>query len=206
MTNNEVLNRAESTIDALEAQFGILAELAADAGTAEQTVKSVASEITALHSNASGLEMKGRSNRLRDLNSTLELHKSDLKHLQAAVDDQKRRVIEAGGIARQMVQGFWSAAHLQRRSNAVEMIRATFDLRKCPVPVEGLALCERRYLETRDVEYFFTSSSRSIDDRVAALRELPGRFATVRGIAEDTPNLDLAAVLPEPSATEPVAA
>jgi hypothetical protein len=32
--------------------------------------------------------MKVRSNRLRDLTATLELHKSDAKHLQGAVDDQ----------------------------------------------------------------------------------------------------------------------
>jgi hypothetical protein len=58
------------------------------------------------------------------------------------------------------------------------------------------------------LEWFFATTSRSIDDRVAALRELPARFATVRGIAEDTPGLDLSSLLPEPAATnlEPVAA
>jgi hypothetical protein len=88
------------------------------------------------------------------------------------------------------------------------MIRAAFDLRKCPVPMsaETLALSERRYLASRDLEWYFTALSRSVDDRVAALRELPGRFATVRKIAEDTPGLDLASILPKPAALEPVAA
>jgi hypothetical protein len=90
---------------------------------------------------------------------------------------------------------------LQRRSNAVEMIRAAFDLRRCPVTAETLALSERRYLASRELEWFFAAPSRSVDDRVAALRELPGRFETVRKIAEDTPNLDLASVLPEPAET-----
>jgi hypothetical protein len=83
--------------------------------------------------NSNGLELKARSTRLRDLTATLELHRSDAKHLQGTVDDQKRRVVEVGGIARQAVQAIWSAAHLQRRSNAVEMIRAAFDLGKCPM-------------------------------------------------------------------------
>ena len=151
------------------------------------------------HGNSNGLELKARSTRLRDLTATLELHRSDSKHLQAAVENQKRRVIEAGGIARQAVQAFWSAAHLQRRSNAIEMIRATFDLRRCPVTAETLALSDRRYLETKDFEWYFATPSRSIDDRVAALRDLPGRFATIRKIAEDTANVDLASVLPEPA-------
>jgi len=34
------------------------------------------------------------------------------------------------------------------------------------------------------------------------LRDLPGRFATVRKIAEDTPNLDLVAIFLEPATTE----
>src|ERR1700719_2537738 len=155
MTNTETLNRAESTIDALEAQLSALEELAADAGTAQKTVETVASEIKALHDNANGLELKARSTRLRDLTATLELHRSDAKHLQAAVDDQKRRVVEVGGVARQAVQGIWSVAHLQRRSNAVEIIRAAFDLTRCPVTAETLALCERRYLETKDFEWYF---------------------------------------------------
>ena len=207
MTNIEALNHAESTIDVLESQLAALDELSADAGIAQKTVEIAGSEIKALHDNASGLELKARSTRLRDLTATLELHKSDAKHLQAAVDDQKRRVIEAGGVARQATQAIWSAAHLQRRSNAVEMIRATFDLKRCPVPAESLVLSERHYLASRDLEYFFATPSRSIDDRVAALRELPGRFVTIRGIAENTPNLDLASTLPEPvTELEPVAA
>jgi hypothetical protein len=58
MTNTETLNRAESTIDALETQLGILAELSADAGTAQKTVETVAAEIKALHDNSNGLELK----------------------------------------------------------------------------------------------------------------------------------------------------
>jgi hypothetical protein len=200
MTNNEVLNRAGSTIDVLESHLSALDEIAADAGTARQTVETVASEIAALHSNASGMEIKTRSTRLRDLTATLEIHKSDGKHLQAAVDDQKRRVIEAGGIARQSVYAIWSAAHLQRKSNAVAMIRTTFDLKKCSVTAESLAQAEKGYLQTRDIEYYFTTTARTTDDRIAALRELPSRFAAVRKIAEDTPNLDLAATFPEPAA------
>jgi hypothetical protein len=209
MTNTtEILNRAEAKIDILESQFGILDEIAADAGTAEQTVRTVAAEIKALHDNPNGLELKARSSRLRDLTATLELHRSDAKHLQSAVETQKRRVVEVGGVARQAVQGIWSIAHLQRRSNAVEMIRNTFDLKKCPVPVEGLAQAEKGYLQSRDLEYFFATPSRSTDDRVAALRELPDRFAIVRKIAQETPGLDLSSILPEPAATnlEPVAA
>jgi hypothetical protein len=53
------------------------------------------------------------------------------------------------------------------------------------------------------LEWFFATQSRSVDDRVAALRELPDRFATVHKIAEDTPDLDLASVLPEPATLEP---
>jgi hypothetical protein len=163
MNNDEVLNRAESAIDALESHLSALDEIAADALTA-----------------------------------TLEIHKSDAKHLQAAVDDQKRRVIEAGGVARQTIQGIWSVAHFQRKSNAVEMIRATFDLKKCSVTAETLALAERGYLASRDLEWYFATTARTTDDRVAALRELPGRFAVVRKIAEETPNLDLATISPEP--------
>jgi len=76
------------------------------------------------------------------------------------------------------------------------------------VTAETLAQSERGYLASRDLEWFFATTARSIDDLVAALRELPGRFATVRGIAESTPGLDLASVLSEPAATnlEPVAA
>jgi hypothetical protein len=70
------------------------------------------------------------------------------------------------------------------------------------VTAETLGQCERGYLASRDLEWFFASLSRSIDDRVAALRELPGRSATVRKIAEDTPGLNLASLLPEPAATE----
>jgi hypothetical protein len=203
MTDTElVLNHAESAIEALESQLGILAEIAADAGTAQKTVETVALEIKNLHDNPNNLDLKARSNRLRDLSATEQLHRSDAKHLQAAVETQKRRVIEAGGIARQVVQGIWSIAHLQRRSNAVEMIRNTFDLKKCPVPVEGLAQAEKGYLQSRDLEYFFATPSRSTDDRVAALRELPGRFAIVRKIAQETPGLDLSSILPEPAATE----
>jgi hypothetical protein len=199
MTNTETLNQAESTIDVLESHLSALDEIAADAGTAQKTVETVASEIAALHSNASGMELKARSTRLRDLTATLEIHKSDAKHLQAAVDDQKHRVIEAGGVARQAVQGIWSVAHLQRKSNAVEMIRATFDLKKCSVTAETLALAERGYLASRDLEWFFATTVRTTDNRVAALRELPGRFAVVRKMAESTPNLDLAAIFPEPA-------
>jgi hypothetical protein len=71
-----------------------------------------------------------------------------------------------------------------------------------PVTAETLALCERRYLETKDFEWYFASLSRSIDDRVAALRELPGRFATVRKIAEETPNLEIS-VYSFPSRRQP---
>ena len=71
------------------------------------------------------------------------------------------------------------------------MIRAMFDLRKCPVTAETLAQSERGYLASRDLEYFFATTARSIDDRVAVLRELPGRFATVSKLAEDTPGLTL---------------
>jgi hypothetical protein len=201
MTNTETLNHAESTIDALESQLSALTEIAADAATAQKTVETVAGEIKTLHDNANGLELKARSTRLRDLSATLEIHKSDAKHLQGSVESQKRRVIEAGGVARQSTQSIWSAAHLQRRSNAVEMIRATFDLRKCPVTAETLGLCERRYLETRDLEYFFATTARTTDDRIEALRQLPGRFVVVRKMAEDTPNLDLAAIFPEPAVT-----
>jgi hypothetical protein len=137
MTNDETLNQAESTIDALESHLSALTEIAADAATARQTTEAVESEIAALHRNANGLEMKARSNRLRDLSATAELHRSDAKHLQAAVDDQKRRVVEAGGIARQATQAIWSAAHLQRRANGIDAIRTAFDLRKCPVTAEA---------------------------------------------------------------------
>jgi hypothetical protein len=203
MTSTETaLNRAESTIDALESHLSALDEIAADAGTAQKTVETVAAEIKALHDNANNLEVKVRSNRLRDLSSTIEIHRSDANHLQAAVHDQKRRVIEAGGIARQSTQAIWSAAHLQRRANAIESIRAAFDLRKCPVTAETLAQSDRGYLASRDLEYFFTTTARTTDDRVAALRELPGRFATVRKIAENTPNLDLATIFPEPTISE----
>jgi hypothetical protein len=82
------------------------------------------------------------------------------------------------------------------------MIRTTFDLTRCPITAETLALCERRYLASRDLEWFFATLSRSIDDRVAALRELPGRSETVRKMAEDTADLDLSSLLPEPAATE----
>jgi len=198
MTNTEVLNHADSAIEALEAQLAALDELAADAGIAQKTVETVASEIKVVHDNPNGVEMKARSNRLRDLSATLELHKSDAKHLQAAVDDQKRR----GGVARQAVQGIWSIAHLQRRSNAVEIAQATFDLTRCPINAETLGQCVRRYLASRDLEWFFATLSRSIDDRVMALRELPARSATVRKMAEDTPGLDLSSLLPEPAATE----
>src|ERR1700731_1153366 len=133
MTNTEVLNHADAAIEALEAQLAALDELAADAVSARQTVETVAAEIAALHSNANGLEMKARSNRLRDQTATIEIHKSDLKHLQAAVDDQKRRVVEVGGVARQAVQAIWSIAHLQRRSNAIETARTVFDLTRCPI-------------------------------------------------------------------------
>jgi hypothetical protein len=86
------------------------------------------------------------------------------------------------------------------------MVRATFDLARCPITAETLGQCERGYLASRDLEWFFATHPRSIDDRVAALRELPGRSATVRKIAEETANLDLASILPEPAATnlEPV--
>jgi hypothetical protein len=175
-----------------------LDELIADAGTAQQTVEAVASEIKSLHDNSSNLDLKVRSNRLRDQTATIEIHKSDAKRFQAAVETQKRRVVEVGGVARQMVQAIWSVAHLQRRANAIEKVRSAFDLTKCPVTAETLALCERRYLASRDLEWYFAAVSRSTDDRVAALRELPGRFATVRKMAEDTPGLDLASILPEP--------
>jgi hypothetical protein len=202
MTNTETLNRVESTIDALESQLSTLDELAVDAATAQKTVETVAAEIKALHDNANGLELKARSTRLRDLTATLELHRSDAKHLQAAVDNQKRRVIEAGTIARNSTQTIWSTAQVQRKTNAVEMIRATFDLRKCPVTAETLGLCERRYLETRELEWFFATTVFTTDDRIEALRQLPGRFAIVRKMAEETPNLDLAAVFPEPAINE----
>jgi hypothetical protein len=65
-----------------------------------------------------------------------------------------------------------------------------------------LALSERGHLASRNLEFYFTASARTIDDRVAALRELPGRFAVVRKIAGDTPNLDLAAIFPDPAVTE----
>ena len=201
MTNIEALNRAESTIDVFESQLASLDELVADAGTAQKTVETVASEIKLLHDNPNNLDLKARSNRLRDLSATLQLHESDAKHLQGAVENQKRRVVEVGGVARQVTQAIWTAAHLQRRANAIETIRLMFDLKRCPVPAESLVLSERRYLASRELEWFFATPSRSTDDRVAALRELPGRFATVRGIAEDTPNLDLASVLPEPATT-----
>jgi hypothetical protein len=178
------------------AQLAALDEPAADAGIAQKTVETVASEIKALHDNANGLELKARSTRLRDLTATLELHRSDAKHLQAAVDDQKSRVVEVGGVVRQAVQGIWSVAHLQRRSNAVEMTRAAFDLTRCLVTVETIAVCHRTYLESQNLEWFFATYSRSIDDRVAALRELPGRFATVRKIAENTADLDLSSFFP----------
>jgi hypothetical protein len=178
-----------------------LAELSADAATAQKTVETVAAEIASLHDNPNGLELKARSTRLRDLTATLELHRSDAKHLQAAVETQKRRVIEAGGVARQSTQAIWSVAHLQRRSNAVEMIRATFDLRKCPVTAESLAQCDRGYLASRDLEWFFAAPASTADDRIEALRQLPGRFATVRKMAEDTPGLDLSSI-PEPAVTE----
>jgi hypothetical protein len=71
-----------SAIDALETQLSALDELAADAVTARQTVETVASEIKALPDNPNGLELKARSTRLRDLTATLELHRSDAKHLQ----------------------------------------------------------------------------------------------------------------------------
>jgi hypothetical protein len=202
MNNFETLNQAESVIDKLESHLSTLTEITADAATAQKTVETVAAEIKALHDNSNGMELKARSTRLRDLTATLELHKSDAKHLQAAVDDQKRRVIEAGGVARQSTQAIWSVAHLQRRANAVERIRTTFDLRKCAVTAETLALSERGYLASRDLEWFFAAPASSIDDRVAALSALPGRFAIVRKMAEDTPNLDLAAIFPEPAISE----
>jgi ribonuclease PH len=139
---------------------------------------------------------------LRDLTATFELHRSDAKRLHSDAENQKRRVIEVGGVARQATQAIWSVAHLQRRSNAVEMIRATFDLRKCAITAETLALCDRGYLASRNLEWFFAAPASSIDDRVAALRELPGRFAIVRTLAENTPNLDLAAIFPEPAISE----
>jgi hypothetical protein len=195
MTNTLVLNHADSAIEALESQLAALDELAADAVTARQTVETVTAEIKVVHDNPNGIEMKVRSNRLRDLTATLELHKSDAIHLQAAVETQKRRVVEVGGVARQAVQGIWSIAHLQRRSNAVAMTRAAFDLTRCPITAETLALCERSYLASKDLEWYFVTLSRSIDDQLAALRELPGRFVSVRQMAEDTPDLilDLAA-------------
>ena len=73
---------------------------------------------------------------------------------------------------------------------------------RCPIAADTLALCERGYLASRDLEWFFATTSRSIDDRVAVLRELPGRFATMRRLAEETPGLDLSPLLPEPAATE----
>jgi hypothetical protein len=202
MTNTETLNRAESTIDVLESHLSALDEIAADASIATKTVETVGLEIKALHDNPNALELKARSARLRDLSATIELHKSDAKHLQGAVDNQKRKVIEAGGVARQSTQAIWSIAHLQRRSNAVEMIRATFDLKKCAITAETLALADRGFLQSRDLEYFFISPAGSIDDRVAALRALPGRYAAVRKIADDTPNLDLSTIFPEPAISE----
>jgi hypothetical protein len=202
MTNTETLNHAESAIEALESQLAALDELAADAGTAQKTVETVAAEIKALHDNSNNLDLKARSNRLRDLSATEQLHRSDANRLQADVETQKRRVVEVGGVGRQAVQGIWSVTHLQRRANAVEMIRATFDLRKCPVTAETLAQSERGYLASRDLEYFFATTARTTDDRVEMLRQLPARFAAVRKIAEDTPNLDLAAIFPEPAISE----
>jgi hypothetical protein len=199
MTNTEVvLNHAAAAIEALESQLAALDELAADAGIARTVETTVAAEIKALHDNPNGLELKVRSNRLRDLTATEQLHRSDARRLEADVETQKRRVVEAGGVARQAVQGIWSIAHLQRRLNAVEMVRAGFDLSRCPITIETLAVCHRSYLESQNLEWFFATASRSIDDRVAALRELPGRFATVRQMAEDTPGLDLSSILPEP--------
>ena len=90
MTNTEVLNHADSAIEALESQVGALDELAADAEIAQKTVEITASEIKALHDNANGLELKARSTRLRDLTATLELHRSDLKQFQGAINDQKQ--------------------------------------------------------------------------------------------------------------------
>jgi|SRR5271166_3196085 len=116
MTNTEVLNNADAAISVLESQLTALDELSADAGTAQKTVETVASEIKLLHDNPNNLDLKARSNRLRDLSATLQLHESDAKRLQGAVENQKRRVVEVGGVARQATQAIWSAAHLQRRS------------------------------------------------------------------------------------------
>jgi hypothetical protein len=92
MNNFETLNQAESVIDKLEVHLSALTEIAADAATAQKTVETVAAEIKALHDNANSMELKARSTRLRDLTAMLELHRSDAKHLQAAVDDQKRKL------------------------------------------------------------------------------------------------------------------
>jgi len=176
------------------------------ATSCSQSRRSSLRKINALHDNLNSLELKARSTRLRDLTATLDLHRSDAKHLQAAAENQKRHVIEAGDIARRAVQVIWSAAHLQRRANALAFVRREFDISRCPVAAETLAICHRSYLESRNLEWFFNAPARSVDDRVAALPELPGRSATVRKIAEDTPGLDLASILPEPAATELVAA
>ena len=69
-STEEVLNRADSSVEALEAQLSALDELTADAGIAQKTVETVAAEIKVVHDNPNGIEMKVRSNRLCDLTAT----------------------------------------------------------------------------------------------------------------------------------------